>query len=306
MSFSIETKLDIIRREEQKECCMLAELAAYIFSSGTVVAQGAGKFAIKLNFDIPALARRAYVHLRRLYGIRANISTSKHSYFGGGIKYILTLPSASVLSLATQLKLVDYNGKLKSLVPQYIPQKTCCKRAFLKAAFLSIGSVQNPQKGYHLELVSKSEYFIKILRRLYKSFNIDMKHFIRRESEIIYIKKADDISDFLALVDADSAVMKFENLLVRRQVINNINRAMNCDTSNINKTVTASKQQIDDIRLAMSMEQIDISLLEVANLRLSNPDLSLEQLAKLCNPPLSKSGVAYRLKKLHVIADKYR
>lgn len=306
MSFSSDTKLAIIGKEENKSCCMLSELAAYIFAAGTVAMQGGGKYSIKISFDMPALARRAFSMIRKLYGTRPKLSSVKHSRFGGEYKYILTLPGSSFLPLATQLKLVDYDGRLKSIVPQFLPQKSCCKRAFIKASFLCIGSVQNPQKGYHLEMISKSEYYIKLLRRLCNSFGIDVKHIQRRESELLYIKKADIISDFLALVDADTAVMRFENTIIRKQVLNNINRAMNCDSGNINKTLGAAERQIEDIRIAIASEHLDSGLLELANLRLANPDLSLEQLGELCDPPLSKSGVVYRFKKIHNIAEKYR
>lgn len=306
MSFSLDTKLAIIGKEENKSCCILAEIAAYIFASGTVVMHGGGKYSIKISFDMPALARRTFSLIRNQYGIRPKLSVIRHNRFGGGYKYILTLPSGSFLALATQLKLVDYEGRLKSLIPQYVPHKTCCKRAFIKASFLCIGSVQNPQKGYHLEMVSKSEYYIKLLRRLCNGFGIETRHTKRRDSEVLYIKKADTISDFLALVDADSSVMKLENTLVRKQVINSINRAMNCDNSNINKTIGAASRQINDIRIAIASEQMNAELLELANLRLANPDLSLEQIGSLCDPPLSKSGVVYRFKKIHNIAEKYR
>ncbi|MDY5730959.1 MAG: DNA-binding protein WhiA [Eubacteriales bacterium] len=305
MSFSSECKLALIREEESKDCCKLAELASFMFGCGALLFEGKGRFAVKLSFEYAALARRAFTHIRQMFSTTPVIKRVRHERFGGKYQYSLHIGSANASPLLVALKMVDYDGNLISMLPQYVPQKTCCKRAFVRAAFLVCGSVQDPVSGYHLELVSQSEQFLKILKRICKSFGVECRQSLRRESSLLYIKKADDISDFLAIIGADQAVMHLEDTIIKKQVLNSINRALNCDTSNINKTLVAAQKQLEDIALLQQHDALPESLQTFAALRIENPELSLEQLGQMLVPPLSKSGVNHKMRKISALAKQY-
>lgn len=302
MSFSGDTKALLMNVEESRDCCKLAEIASYIYHAGALVAKGRRRFRIKLSFEHRGLASRVHRFLRELFDITPAVQRVRRQQFGGKHQYHLSLPDAEANPLLIALKMVDYEGNLISMQPQYALQKTCDKRAFIKAAFLCAGSVQNPQKGYHLELLSQSEQYMKLIKRLCKGFGLEMKQSLRKDNHLLYLKKADDISDFLALIGAGTAVMQFEDTMAQKQVLNRINRAMNCDTSNINKTIQAAQKQIHDIQLLQAQGMLDESLQEIAVLRLEHPELSLEDLGRLLQPPLSKSGVNHRMRKIGALA----
>lgn len=306
MSFSSDTKEFLMSGEDGKDCCKLAELASYIYHAGALVFEGKGKFSLKISFEYMALASRVHRLIRELFDSTPSIQRVRRQQFGGKHQYHISLPSGNASPLLMALKMVDYEGKLISMQPQILFGKTCDRRAFLKAAFLHAGSLQNPEKGYHLELVTQSEQYVKILKRLAKGFNIEFKQMQRKETQVLYLKKADDISDFLALIGAVTAVMQMEDTMAKKQVFNRINRAMNCDNSNINKTISAAQKQMGDIALLQERNLLDDGLRDIARLRLENPELNLEQLGALHNPPLSKSGVNHKMRKIASLADKLR
>ncbi len=306
MSFSGDTKELLMNVEETKDCCKLSELSSYIYHAGAIVFEGNAKFSLKISFEHMALASRVHRFIRELFDTTPSIQRVRRQQFGGKHQYHISLPGANANPLLLTLKMVDYAGSLISMQPQYALQKNCDKRAFIRAAFLSAGSVQNPQKAYHMEMLFQSEQHMKIVKRLCKSFGIELKQTMRKEFHLLYLKKADDISDFLALIGAGTAVMQFEDTMAKKQVLNRVNRAMNCDASNINKTLEASQKQIADIHLLIEQNLLDEKLRDIAELRLENPELSLEDLGRLHTPALSKSGVNHKMRRIGELAKKLK
>ncbi len=182
-------------------------------------------------------------------------------------------------------------------------------RSIVKGAFMSTGSVNNPESNYHLEmsLVEKknAEYVLNIC----KSYDVNLKLLESKGKFILYIKEGEEISKFLALIGANNGVMKFEDIRTTREVRNNVNRKVNCETANLNKTIDAAVNQVNDIKLIQKLNKFDElseDLQAIAIVRLEYPDLSLKELGEQLEPPLGKSGVNHRLKKIHEIAEELR
>ncbi|NMD38922.1 MAG: DNA-binding protein WhiA [Christensenellaceae bacterium] len=310
MSFSSDVKIELATQVIDKDCCALSELTALVNTSGTLSIRGKGDFAIILKFEQAPIARRTFSLVRKMFKVSPQLKRIKHPRFGGRHQYTITIDSKAAMSLLQMLNMLEQTDnafKIISTYPKYYPKKSCCKRAFLKGVFLGAGSLQNPTKGYHLELVLQSERLSKQILRVAKSVNLDFKQVLRRNKYVLYMKKNEEISDFLAFIGAYQAVMNLEDTVITKGIFNQINRAMNCDNSNINKQMEASDKHIADINFLKS-KNIDLpkKLKDVAQLRLNNPHASLEELGAKMKPPLSKSGINYRLKKISELANKYR
>lgn len=188
-------------------------------------------------------------------------------------------------------------------------QRDCCKRAFVRGAFLSAGSISDPQKGYHFEIVCPSQEISGQLQEIIHSFHIDAKIVLRKKSYVLYVKEGAQIVDMLAIMEANVALMDLENIRILKEMRNSVNRKVNCETANINKTVNAAVKQIEDIRLLeekVGLESLNEGLEEIARLRLQYPEATLKELGLMLNPQVGKSGVNHRLRKLSLLADDLR
>ena len=178
------------------------------------------------------------------------------------------------------------------------------KKALIRGIFLGSGSINDPTKKYHLEILSKNKDVAQYIQNILKSFNIKAK--ILELNNTIYIKEGEEISKFLAFIGAQKAVLKYEEIRVMREIRNNVNRQVNCETANLNKTISASVMQIEAINYLKKVkkyEELPTGLQEIAELRLEYPEMSLKDLGSLLEKPLGKSGVNHRLKKIIEIAD---
>jgi len=185
-------------------------------------------------------------------------------------------------------------------------QRTCCKRAFLRGVFLSAGSLSDPGKGYHLEIVCETREDSRMIRELLEPFEIEAKTVVRKGHCVVYLKEGDQVADFLALINADISLLNLENVRVLKEFRNNINRKNNCDTANLSKTVFASVSQTKAIARLRETDRFDSLpplLREAAELRLRYPEATLTELGAMMDPPVGKSGVNHRLRKLKEIAE---
>lgn len=200
-----------------------------------------------------------------------------------------------------ELKMWDNKSSMK--------QDEQLKRLLIREQFIKTGYMNNPNKDYHLEILFSSKRKAEEFKLMLEEFDISTKLIMKNQKHMIYIKDGEEISKFLALIGANSAVLKFEEVRVIKETKNNINRIVNCETANLNKTINASVLQIEDIKLIKKKKKFDDlskQLQEIALVRLENPDMSLEELGKLLSKPLGKSGVNHRLKKIHEIAEELR
>ena len=185
--------------------------------------------------------------------------------------------------------------------------RTCCKRAFLRGAFLASGSISDPQKSYHFEIVCQEQQQAQLLQELYHAFELDAKIVQRKKYYIVYLKEGAQIVDALNVMGAYVALMNLENVRIFKEMRGSVNRIVNCETANINKVVGAACRQVEDIRYIQSkvgLDELPPALREMAQIRLEYPDSSLKELGELCDPPVGKSGVNHRLRKLGEIARK--
>lgn len=199
------------------------------------------------------------------------------------------------------IKMWDINSQME--------QDEQLARLYIREAFIKSGSMNDPNKKYHLQMMFKQKTKAKEMQTLLNNFNINAK-IIKKENEyMLYLKDGEAISEFLALIGANNSVLKFEEIRVLKETRNEINRIVNCETANLNKTIEAAVKQIGDIELIKKKGQFNMlpeNLKEIANLRVENPDMSLVELGKKLKEPISKSGVNHRLKKISEIAEELR
>ncbi len=267
MSFSTEVKNELLRKIPGSDCCRFAECFAIIYFCAKISKkhENEGDFLAALE---PSLAEKCF-------------TLSEKSF---NIDRVRSIP-----------------------IEKVVLEKTCCKRAFLSGAFLTSGSMSDPKKGCHLELAAQDAKRADLLIRLFKESEIEAKRADRKNGFGVYIKDGDAIARILALIDAPKAMMEFENSRIEKEIRNSINRKVNCEAANIGKTVAASSAQIDDIkRLKESghFEALPETLKEIARLRLKWPEATLEELGAKASPPIGKSGVNHRLRRLIELAQK--
>ena len=186
-------------------------------------------------------------------------------------------------------------------------KRSCCKRAFLRGAFLASGSISDPEKSYHFEIVCQNPEQASLIQELLESFELDAKIVQRKKYYITYLKEGAQIVDALNVMGAYVALMNLENVRILKEMRGSVNRIVNCETANINKVVGAACRQVEDIRYIQSrigLDELPPALREMALLRLEYPDTSLKDLGELCDPPVGKSGVNHRLRKLGELAKK--
>ena len=199
------------------------------------------------------------------------------------------------------LKMWDMNSQMK--------QDEQLARLCIREAFIKSGSMNDPNKKYHLEIMFKTKKKAEEMQTLLSNFNIKARIIKREKDYMLYLKDGEEISDFLALIGANSSVIKFEEIRVLKETRNDINRLVNCETANLNKTINAAVKQIEDIKLIKKKRKfssIPESLKEIAEVRIKNPDVSLVELGKMLSEPIGKSGVNHRLKKISQIAEELR
>lgn len=285
-----------------------AELSALLHLNGFIKLGGGIK--LEISTENPAIARRVISLIKDIYNIRAELSITKkkrlylnHSY---KLKIDDTLDAKEIL-LDTACVTVNDRGTLEFSkgIPKEIISSKKQQLAFLRGAFLAVGSVSSPEKAYHLELVLKDEKMANDLKNLVNMYHLNAKVVLRKGSFVVYLKESENIKDFLTLIGAQTAILEFENVRILKEMRNNVNRIVNCETANLDKTINAARRQIESIETieqCMGLEKLPIGLKELAYLRLENEEASLSELAQMLNKPTSRSGVNHRFKKLDSIA----
>ena len=188
-------------------------------------------------------------------------------------------------------------------------QNSCCRRAFIRGAFLSAGSMSDPEKSYHFEIVCATEKKATQLMEIINSFDIDAKIVPRKKNYVVYVKEGAQIVDMLNIMEAHVALMNLENVRILKEMRNSVNRQVNCETANINKTVNAAVKQIEDINYiqeTVGLESLPANLQEIAEVRLKYPEAALKELGTFLEPTVGKSGVNHRLRKICEIAEEMR
>ena len=312
-SFSMKTKNELSRVIPEEQCCQLAELSALIRMSGTIQLAGYQKLNVKIATENAAIARKIFTLLKKCFGIHTELIVKKNRLLKKNNHYVMVINSSiganDILERLGILRKDEQQFTIDYSVPEELTMDTCCKRAYLRGAFLGAGSVSDPEKTYHLEFVTSSEEHSENLKELINAFDLGAKIVLRKSSYVIYLKEGDQIVDLLNIMGAHSALLNLENIRIVKQVRNNVNRIVNCETANLSKTVNAAVRQIENIEFIEKTKGFKIlpdGLREIAELRLQYKDASLKELGEMVNPPVGKSGVNHRLRKIDKIAEKLR
>ncbi len=329
MSFSAKVKEEIGRHSSASRHCQIAELLALVLAVGEVeLKDGQVKLILKLENEligdkISQLIDKIFEH---------EIVLDRHS------RYIQIDDQEMLDKLLQTIKLSDYvdfleedwldeeelqeieeesityvSSKGVSLqncrFPKQVVQKDCCKKAFIRGLFLAVGSVNDPNKAYHFEIVVQNKEMATAVQSVIRNFSLDAKIVKRKKYYVVYLKEGSMIVDILNVMEAYVSLMDMENVRILKDMRNDINRRVNCETANIKKTVNAARRQIEDIEYieqTKGLKYLKEPLRELAELRLEEPDANLSELGEMLNPPVSKSGVNHRLRKISTIANTLR
>jgi len=310
MSFAADTKNELTRIEIEKKCCMLAEIAGFVRVCGSVKLGGSGKIAIVTTTENPAIARRYKKLIKEYFNINADLEIGQGSSPKKGRSYLLKIPpeerSEQILRETGILTVREGLNCISDGIYEWLIKTKCCKKAYLRGVFQGAGTISDPEKGYHIEIVCNTETLAGDIRKLINSFiDLHAKTTQRKKNYVVYVKESGQITDILNIMGAHSHLLAFENVKIKKEMRNKANRVLNCDNANLDKTISASERQIGSIRKIESKKGLSIlpeKLYGVALARLENPEVSLMELAALMEPPLKKSSVNNRLKKIEEIA----
>lgn len=314
MSFSSKTKNELSRIQIENNCCTLAELAALIRMSGSVQVSGLGRVNLKFTTENAAIARRIFTLLKSLYNVNTEVMVRRNKQLKKNNNYLIIVDnSGDAEKILSEAGVLKKDNKQQYVINYGITKKLidsrCCKRAYIRGAFLGGGSISNPEKTYHLEFVTHSGQHSKDLSKLINSFGLNSKIVLRKESYVVYLKEGEQIVDLLNIIEAHSALLKLEDIRVLKEVRNNVNRIVNCETANLEKTINASLRQIHNIEYidkTIGIDNLPENLVDIARLRLLHQDASLKELGTMLTPNIGKSGVNHRLRKLEEIAEQLR
>lgn len=307
MSFSSDVKKEIAGMDRDKKCCILAEIAGFIRMCG-LVSDKDGAMELRVATENPASARLILKLIKEYFETGISLTIDQSKTLKKKRIYELHIDSANngeqILREIGMLKVKEGQNYFPEEISADIIKTRCCKRAFLRGVFLGAGTVSHPEKGYHMEIVCDSEVLAHDIKKLINGFGLKSKISTRRNSYIVYLKESEQISDFLALLGAGNQVMEFENIRIIKELRNKTNRIVNCESANMDKTVDSAARQIETIKMLdknIGLENLPPKLKELARLRLANPESSLAELGQMLDPPLQKSGVNHRFRKLEEI-----
>ena len=276
--------------------CQLAEMAAIYDFCGKQSKEEDGKMVISSENELAV--RKYFTLLRKTFNMYKDYSADNPAYIKRGSGYVLEVAESGEAE------------KIRSAIRVTTDtMRSCCRRAYIRGAFLAAGSVSNPEKSYHLEIVCQDERQALFLAELLESFEIEAKIILRKRYHVLYVKDGTKIVEMLNVMGAHIALMDFENMRILKEMRNSVNRKVNCETANIGKTVNAAQRQIEDIKQLMKTDAyraLPPALMEIADLRVMYPEATLKELGELSTPAIGKSGVNHRLRKLSKMAEELK
>jgi len=287
MSFSAQVKEELAKVYANHKHCRKAELAGMYHYGGQIGRLDKDCYTVGFHTENAEVLKKGFTLLRKTFNIDFGANLSEQELF----------------------EFLDKMEKIEQESLDNLTNRICCKRAFIRGAFLAVGSISDPEKGYHVEFVCEGEDEARLLRNLLESFDIEARILERKEHFVVYMKEGAALVDLLNVMEAHVALMELENLRILKEMRNSVNRRVNCETANINKTVNAATKQVDDIRYIeehKGLASLPDMLYEMARVRLEYPEATLKELGELLVPPVGKSGVNHRLRKISEYADRLR
>lgn len=307
MSFAAQTKKELTLMEAEA-CCEKAELSSLIRMNGSVQLSHQ-RVVLDISTENAAIARRIYSLLKKTYQVHIELLVRKKMRLKKNNVYMVRIPGG-VQAILSDLKIVSEGFQFTPGIDKGMIKSNCCKRSYLRGAFLAGGSVNNPEgSSYHLEISSMYEEHCQALVELANRFQLNARCIERKKGFVFYIKEGQKIIEFLSLIGAHQALLRFEDIRIMKDMRNSVNRIVNCETANLNKTIGAALRQIENIRFLqreVGLESLPDKLREVAEVRLMYPDVNLNEIGDLLKGNVSKSGVNHRLRKIDELAEKLR
>lgn len=300
-SFSKSVKEELLDLVSQARHCQIVEVATILQFGDTLKAGKSGGLELVISAEQQQNIRKYFTLFKKTYNIIPDMVESEHGY------ELVISNQSEVESILQSVKIIQ-DGVLcmEKQVAPILLKNMCCKRVYLRRTYLQIGSMSAPEKGYHLEYVCTYKEQAEQIREVLHDFEIEGKITKRKKYWIVYVKDGSGIVELLNIMGAHVSLMNFENLRIVKEVRNLVNRRVNCEAANINRTVTAATKQITDIQKLIShkeLETLPMNLQEMALVRMEYPDASLQELGSYLVPPVGKSGVNHRLRKLSERAD---
>ncbi|HNV35304.1 MAG TPA: DNA-binding protein WhiA [Bacillota bacterium] len=300
-------KDELVRVSDQEECCRKSEMSAIAKVNGTIYLSSGNRIRLMIKDSSAAVARRTMTLLADLGCREVELVVRMRQRIHRSNSYIIRINSdTKAKELLTKLGIYE-DGNLVNEVPQEVLKRRCCSRAYLRGVFLGSGYLGKPAYGHHLEISVENRQFAESLVGLMRRFDMNPKVIERRTYYVVYLKEGDDIVQFLNVTGAHSSLLEFENTRVVKSIRNDVNRIVNAEQANLEKTVEASVSQMEDIKLIsdrVGLMALSPPLAEAAMLRLNNPDASLAELGKMVDPPIGKSGMNHRMRRLARLASK--
>lgn len=313
MSFSAKVKSEVCRVGELTRDEARAELSAVMKVSGTLSLGSNKQLSFRVTTENPSIARRIFKVLKQYFNIHTKLLVKKsNSFKKNNIYMVVITEEMGVRSLLKEMGVLKSSEGIISLdygIPKELVKEEDTRKAYVRGAFLGGGSISNPEKTYHLEFVTHNNDYADELSKLINSFGLASKVIQRKGSFIVYIKEGEQIIDLLNIIGAHTSLLELENVRIMKEMRNNVNRLVNCETANLSKTVNAAVRQVESIKLIqeeIGLQRLPKNLREIAELRLIYPDESLKELGELLSPPVGKSGVNHRLRRIEKIADELR
>lgn len=299
MSFSSDVKEELEKHINSARHCQIAEMAAYVINCSSLYDEDRNEELIFSDENL-GIINKIKILLKKIYGIEEKISIKKQR----NESYSIRVKNADEI-----LNSIKYIRDDSHKVSDIIIKSSCCKRAFLQGTFMAIGSMTSPEKGYHLEFVSNYKEQLEQIKDIIADFDIETKITTRKKSFLLYVKEGSAIVDLLNVINAHVSLMNMENTIILKDMRNDVNRKVNCETANIIKAVNAASKQIEDILYLKEhgeLKRLPEALKQIAEVRLANDEMPLKDLGALLDPPVGKSGVNHRLRRLSDIANELR
>lgn len=308
MSFSSDAKAELSMLPITDMCCACAELSAIVAFAGRL-RRTDGRYVFSVITENAKVAKRVYDLIKFVFGIVSKIRINKNK---SSTYNVCVIDDNDILTILKTLDLIpDYATIDKILgitLNLELMEKKCCKKAFIRGAFIVAGAIINPEKNYHMEFVTHRYRLHHQFSEIISYFGLSPKTVVRKSNYVVYFKNSEQIGDMLAIIGASGALMEYHNTLIYKDIRNTINRQQNCDMANLEKTISAASRQkaaIEKLKRKNVFDKLPDQLRQVAQLRLEYDDMSLVELGKMLNPPIGKSGINHRLRKIVEIAEKY-
>ena len=311
MSFASETKNELSRIIPEKKCCQLADIAGFMRIGGSIGLAGMGRFKISMSTPNLAVVRHYKQLIKEYFSVDVSIEMGQGSGIEKNNLYTITLgPEENSEQILREVGILMVREGMNSISDEIydgIIRTKCCRKSFLRGAFLAAGTVSNPEKGYHYEIFTSSERIAKDIRRICNSFtDITAKVVARKRGYGIYIKAREQVRDMLGIMGASNQFFEFDNVMMMKDLMSQARRENNLDNANIDKALRTAEHQIECIKRIeayQGLNSLSPKLREAALARLEHPELGIQDLGSIMNPPLSKSGINNRLRRITEIAE---